>query len=486
MTATNEIPGQAGLPTPNSTKSFWHREPSKILQGHRTTEELPSRADVVIIGSGIAGSSAAHWLREHAEGKHLNVVMLEAREACWGATGRNGGHCQPLVYASPPEVGAFEVRNYEDIKSFVEKNDIQCEWRSLSSCHSYMSEDLFEHAVKDTKSLKVSDPKLGDLVTIITKSSTNPSLSDLRIPTAAGAIITSKAASLWPYKLVSWILEDLIAKNKSLDSPKFNLQTSTPVTHLQKSSLEWIIHTPRGQLSTPKVLLATNAYTSHLLPSFTDLIVPVRGEMSSLLPPSSMSPTTDSSREPLEYSYSIMGHASQNINRDDYLVQRPFCTLSSSSSSPKASGGELMFGGGREFASQAGMGVFDDSSIDLPAAAYLRRSLPLALNLHNDHEELKASFEWSGIMGFSRDNFPWVGSVGEELGGGDGLYVCAGFTGHGMPTARLSAKAVVGLIMGEAVEELDLPGRYVLSMERVESARALDTVMVADEKGEYF
>ncbi|KAI9641792.1 hypothetical protein NHQ30_009651 [Ciborinia camelliae] len=438
MTATDENLGQAGLPTPDSTKSFWHSEPSKTLLGHRTSKQLPSKADVVIIGSGIAGTSAAHWLKEHGEGKDLNVVMLEAREACWGATGRvsRPGH-----------------------------------------------ENQFEKALEATEALKALSPKLGDLVTIITKDSTNPSLSDLRIPTAAGAITTSKAASLWPYKLVSWILEDLLSKNKSSTSPKFNLQTSTPVTRLQKSSSEWIIHTPRGQLSAPKVLLTTNAYTSYLLPSFADLIVPVRGEMSSLLPPSSMSSATDSSNKYLAYSYSIMGHAGQNINRDDYLVQRPFS--STSSSSQKESGGELMFGGGRQFAKQAGVGVFDDSSIDPPAADYLRQELPRALNLHNNREELKATYEWSGIMGFSRDNSPWVGNVGEELGGGDGLYICAGFTGHGMPTARLSAKAVVGLMMGEGVESVDLPSRYFLYAERVENARILDTVQIDDEKGHY-
>ncbi|THV49874.1 hypothetical protein BGAL_0175g00110 [Botrytis galanthina] len=482
MTATDEIPGQAGLPSPNPTKSFWHSEPSKILLGHRTTENLPTKADVVIVGSGIAGTSAAHWLREHDNGKDLNVVMLEAREACWGATGRNGGHCQPLVYASPPEVGAFEVRNYEDIKSFVAKNDVQCDWKSLFSCHSYMSEDQFEVAVKSAEALKDLDPTLGKLVTIITKDSTNPSLSDLRIPTAAGAIATSKAASLWPYKLVAWVLEDLISKNKSSSSPKFNLQTLTPVTRLQKSSSEWIIHTSRGQLSAPKVLLATNAYTSHLLPSFSDLITPVRGEMSSLLPPSTMSPAMESSNKPLEYSYSIMGHFGQNINRDDYLVQRPF---SSASSSGQESGGELMFGGGRQFAAQAGLGVFDDSSIDPPAANYLRRELPRTLNLHNNEEELEASYEWSGIMGFSRDNWPWVGNVSDKLGGGEGLYVCAGFTGHGMPTARLSAKAAVGLMMGDKMETIDLPQRYVLSEDRVRKARELGVVCIADEKGEF-
>jgi hypothetical protein len=88
MTGNTYTPGQASLPTPNSTKSFWHSQPSKTLIGHRTTSCLPTKADIVIIGSGISGASAAYHLHEEHYDKSPNVVMLEAREACWGATGR--------------------------------------------------------------------------------------------------------------------------------------------------------------------------------------------------------------------------------------------------------------------------------------------------------------------------------------------------------------------------------------------------------------
>lgn len=50
--------------------------------------ELPSEADVVIVGSGITGASAARFLAEDERARDLSVVMLDAREACWGATGR--------------------------------------------------------------------------------------------------------------------------------------------------------------------------------------------------------------------------------------------------------------------------------------------------------------------------------------------------------------------------------------------------------------
>jgi hypothetical protein len=79
---------RATLPTPTSSNSFWHSEPNQFLLGHRTTEDLPAEADVVSVGSGITGTSAARYLSEDDRAKGKSVVLLEAREACWGATGR--------------------------------------------------------------------------------------------------------------------------------------------------------------------------------------------------------------------------------------------------------------------------------------------------------------------------------------------------------------------------------------------------------------
>lgn len=75
---------QSELPCPNSTPSYWHSNPSEKLLGHRTTEDLPPTTDIVVIGSGITGTFAS---RELVAGGR-SVVMIEAREACWGATGR--------------------------------------------------------------------------------------------------------------------------------------------------------------------------------------------------------------------------------------------------------------------------------------------------------------------------------------------------------------------------------------------------------------
>jgi choline dehydrogenase-like flavoprotein len=58
------------------------------LLGHRTTEQLPEEADIIIVGSGITGTSTARYLSEDARAKGKSIVVLDAREACWCATGR--------------------------------------------------------------------------------------------------------------------------------------------------------------------------------------------------------------------------------------------------------------------------------------------------------------------------------------------------------------------------------------------------------------
>jgi hypothetical protein len=52
------------LPITNPTKSFWIEGAESPLRSHRSTEELPAEADVVIIGSGYSGATAAYWLNK--------------------------------------------------------------------------------------------------------------------------------------------------------------------------------------------------------------------------------------------------------------------------------------------------------------------------------------------------------------------------------------------------------------------------------------
>ena len=73
-----------GLPHVRPTTSYWQDPPARVAD-LRTTVELPSRADYVVVGSGITGARIAYNIIEREP--DAKVVLLEARQACSGATG---------------------------------------------------------------------------------------------------------------------------------------------------------------------------------------------------------------------------------------------------------------------------------------------------------------------------------------------------------------------------------------------------------------
>jgi glycine/D-amino acid oxidase-like deaminating enzyme len=57
---------------------------------------------------------------------------------------------------------------------------------------------------------------------------------------------------------------------------------------------------------------------------------------------------------------------------------------------------------------------------------------------------------WAGTMGFSHDALPYVGRIGT------GLFVCGGFTGHGMAFGPACAELVATLVRGGSHPDADL------------------------------
>jgi glycine/D-amino acid oxidase-like deaminating enzyme len=153
------------LPSEKSTTPFWRTELHE-LDNHRTTPDLPSSCDILIIGGGYAGITAAYHLLASEEAKAKfgsaapkpNVVLLEARGACSGATGRNGGHLRPAVHTRLPELikeygveRAVELCDFEDahvlaVKELIEKEGIECEFRLVRSFDIYTDRERAKEA----------------------------------------------------------------------------------------------------------------------------------------------------------------------------------------------------------------------------------------------------------------------------------------------------------------------------------------------------
>ncbi|GME76462.1 unnamed protein product [Ambrosiozyma monospora] len=88
------------FPVENPTVPFWHSEEDDF-RNFQSTPELPKETDVLIIGAGYAGASVGYWMYKQCQETKLakpDILMVEARYVCSGATGRNGGHLKPDYY----------------------------------------------------------------------------------------------------------------------------------------------------------------------------------------------------------------------------------------------------------------------------------------------------------------------------------------------------------------------------------------------------
>jgi len=370
----------------------------------------------------------------------------------------------------------FEQLNLELVKSYISSSCVNCEWADSASADVFYEATPFKHAKLNIEALSRLAPDIAAHIRII--ENRRELRESLRTPTAVGAVVFT-AGKLSPYKLVSHILE------KGVKYQGLNLQTTTPALSVSWSTEgKWAVATPRGTVLAERVVFAINAHTSHLLPVFRGWIYPVRAQMSALIPPKSLKD------RPLTHTYGLVRHDRKTAC---YLIQRPI--------DEDGGGGELMLGGCREFEERKGVGLQDGAinpgiaqSLRTSVAGYfadetgydgedtmeenreLRRSFiekfrRLRLGGVAGHDvwdaaegmgfedsedlegrkkelprgkECKARMEWSGTMGFSRDERPFVGrvpAVGEEdakrlgilkMSDTKGLWMLAGFEGHGL------------------------------------------------------
>jgi gamma-glutamylputrescine oxidase len=182
-------------------------------------------------------------------------------------------------------------------------------------------------------------------------------------------------------------------------APPGAIREGVNVTAIETRADEVLVRADALECHAGCVILATNAYTPLLLAQVE--IQPRRAQMLASAP--------EAARLCDLPTYSHFGYR--------YWRQLPT--------------GEVLVGGWRDTAYEAEVG-YDEQPTDGIQAN-------LDAQLRRMGAEAKVTHRWAGTMGFTESGLPLVGPV-------DGLpnvYLCAGFNGHGMGFAFISAKTLV-------------------------------------------
>lgn len=289
-----------GQMMPDGGVPHWLKNPHPLLHNYQSSPGLPTDVDVLIIGSGLGGIGAAEMLSHHT--KNLKIVVLDSRGVAEGATSHNGGNFQPMPenfidrYESLieerykrskenyPELSEKELRqmaadqaltmlkfgveNGKLFRSVLDKYNLNPDvsdkgWMRLAN--SQQEERDFLKDVELAKSIGLSmEIWSAEKITRLTG-----------IKTEFGGRFTPGYGNYHPYKFATQLFEHLLQKGILL------------YTHTRVTKVDWsrpvnqpvLVHTERGLIRAQKVIVATDAYTSKLIPEMTGLVEPFQSQV---------------------------------------------------------------------------------------------------------------------------------------------------------------------------------------------------------------
>lgn len=370
---------------------------------HRPSPPLAKdlSVDVVVIGAGLCGSSAALHLAQQG----LSVALLEGSHIASSATGRNAGFIlqgtaerydravQVMGRERARAVHALTLQNHQAMAQAIESHGLDCQYQrrgslqlassaqeeaELTAACALLNADGFEARLIPKEDLPPALTETGHQLGVFLPG--DGEVQPARF--TRGIVRAAQQAGCAAF-------EDTLVQSLDAQRPG-HVQVHTQSGHTIQASL---------------AILATNARAGQLSNWLVDKVDPVRGQMLATAP--------------LPALFSAPIYANHGY---DYWRQTPE--------------GRVVLGGWRNLDPETEVGHEErlHPGIQERMSDFLRR-FPW-------EEQLQVTHRWSGTMGFSRDGLPLVG----PLPGQPGALCGVGFTGHGFGFAFLAGQALAAMV----------------------------------------
>ena len=437
-------------PLGNGMPSYWHTRKAACLSPPATRPTPGHYSRVVVIGAGMSGASAAMHLAQEG----VSVTLMDARGVAEGATGRNGGFLFPPALATlflaaasgkgyesvrnAAELLFFERENRASIRAFVTSRGISCELDK--NIDVYQVFDSVQQ-LKDKVGILWPIRSLAFLAGVDVLATRSELCIALNIPEegpwCSGLRIQGGADTFCAADVTKQCVVDAVAAGA-----EWLPQTCAIRLEEAEDGSGVTVITTSGSIQCDKVIVATNAYVPSLVPSLASFITPIRNHVGVSSPLPALNKANPGAR--------------CGISGEDgfvYLHQRP--------------DGCVVLGGFRNQEAGKGVGEADDSYLVDSVADSLKHFVPSRFAFEKaEGAGVQAQVDqvWTGVIGWSCDDLPWVGPVPNH----PSVYVCGGFSGHGLTQTFLCGKAVAAMALGQ--KPTHFVDRFLPSLDRQNSA----------------
>ncbi|MBO6562530.1 MAG: FAD-binding oxidoreductase [Nisaea sp.] len=218
--------------------------------------DMPQQVDVLVVGSGYTGLSAALELARAGR----SVLVCDSEEAGWGCSTRNGGQISRSIkpgyeeltrrYGTDTAFGIIrEGSNALDwIADFVAAEQIDCDFAVPGKFTGAHNPVQFEKMARAAESQPAG---LVEPLRVVTRAEQH---AEIGTDAYYGGIVNESTASLDPAKFHAGLL-------RRAEEGGIVIATRCPVTSIEESAPGFRVRTGRGVVSARNVLVASNGYT---------------------------------------------------------------------------------------------------------------------------------------------------------------------------------------------------------------------------------
>jgi glycine/D-amino acid oxidase-like deaminating enzyme len=246
---------------------FWLDSPNKPER----TEVLHNKieTDLCIIGGGFTGLWTALLAKQR--NRNRDVVLIEAYEIAYGASGRNGGFCSAsLTHGFLNGVSRWEKEfpkllqmgrdNLDEIENTLKQYKIECDFIRSGEINVAVEPHQIEDILDEVELSK----QYGVDAKFLSQDEMQTRVNS---PSYLGAIFDPDMAMLNPTQL-AWGLREICLRLG------VRLYEGTQVTSLEEKRDSVLVKNQFGEIKSKKVALATNAFPP-LIKKLSYYVVPV-------------------------------------------------------------------------------------------------------------------------------------------------------------------------------------------------------------------
>jgi gamma-glutamylputrescine oxidase len=366
-------------------------------------------ADVCVIGAGYTGLSTALHLAERG----YSVVLLEARQVGWGASGRNGG-----------QLGTGQRREESELEARFGRDTARHLFRLALAARDLVRDRIARHAIDceltPGQLLCAAKPAhLSGLERRAAKLAKDYAYPHQRVlrrqemrdvvdsPLYHGGVLDAGAAHVHPLNYALGLARACVAAGVRIHehSRVTGYAGTGPV----------IVRTEQGEVRAGHLVLGCNGYLGGLEPRIADRIMPINNYLLATAP---------------------LGPLASRLITDPACVHDTLFVVNYFRLSRD---GRLIFGGGETY------------TRNFPAdiKGFVRRHM---LRVFPQLSAVPVEYAWGGTLAITMNRLPHFGRLGPNV------YFAQGYSGHGVANATLAGQLLAEAIAGTA-ERFDVFAR---------------------------